>query len=258
MVILPFLQVVEAIKDLIDDANFDCNSAGFSLQAMDSSHVSLVSLQLRSDGFEHYRCDRNVSMGMKLQNLSKILKCASNDDAITMKSEDNGDTITFMFESPNAERLSEFDLKLMDIDSEHLGIPDNEYDATVKMPSSEFARIVKDLATIGDTVEISVTKDAVKFSTSGDIGSANVMCRQGGGKSVDGDEGSTEIDINEPASLTFALRYLNSFAKATPLSSHTVLKLSKELPIVVEYHMDGVGHLSFYLAPKIEDEMDEN
>ena len=56
-------QVVEAIKDLIDDANFDCNSAGFSLQAMDSSHVSLVSLSLRSDSFEHYRCDRNVSMG---------------------------------------------------------------------------------------------------------------------------------------------------------------------------------------------------
>jgi len=26
------------------------------------------------------------------------------------------------------------------------------------------------------------------------------------------------IDLNEPVSLTFALRYLNSFAKATPLS----------------------------------------
>ncbi len=56
-------QVVEAIKDLIEDANFDCNNSGFSLQAMDSSHVSLVALSLRADGFEHYRCDRNVSMG---------------------------------------------------------------------------------------------------------------------------------------------------------------------------------------------------
>lgn len=37
---------------------------------------------------------------MKLASLSKILKCANGDDAITMKSEDNGDTITFMFESP--------------------------------------------------------------------------------------------------------------------------------------------------------------
>lgn len=57
------MQVVEAIKDLIEDANFDCNNSGFSLQAMDSSHVSLVALSLRADGFEHYRCDRNISMG---------------------------------------------------------------------------------------------------------------------------------------------------------------------------------------------------
>lgn len=35
--------------------------------------------------------------------------------------------------------------------SEHLGIPEAEYDATVKLPSSEFQRIVKDLASIGDT-----------------------------------------------------------------------------------------------------------
>ncbi|KAL6777739.1 PCN1B [Auxenochlorella protothecoides x Auxenochlorella symbiontica] len=245
-------KVVEAIKDLIEDANFDCNSSGFSLQAMDSSHVSLVALSLRADGFEHYRCDRNVSMGMKLASLSKILKCANGDDAITMKSEDNGDTITFMFESPEQERLSEFDLKLMDIDSEHLGIPDNEYDATVKLPAAEFQRIVKDLSTIGDTVEISVTKDAVKFGTTGDIGNANIMCRQN--KAADKPDESTEIDINEAVSLTFALRYLNSFAKATPLSTHAVLKLSKELPILVEYHIPEVGRLAFYLAPKIEDE----
>lgn len=32
-------------------------------------------------------------------------------------------------------------------------------------------------------------------------------------KSVDKPEESTEIDINEPVALTFALRYLNSFAK---------------------------------------------
>ena len=39
----------------------------------------------------------------------------------------------------------------MDIDSEHLGIPDQEHEATVKMPAQEFLRICKDLSTIGDT-----------------------------------------------------------------------------------------------------------
>jgi hypothetical protein len=31
----------------VQDANFDCSSTGFALQAMDSSHVSLIYMQVR-------------------------------------------------------------------------------------------------------------------------------------------------------------------------------------------------------------------
>ena len=44
---------------------------------------------------------------------------------------------------PQQERISDFELKLMDIDSEQLGIPDTEYAATVKLPASEFQRICR-------------------------------------------------------------------------------------------------------------------
>lgn len=47
----------------------------------------------------------------------------------------------------------------------------------VAYPAADYARIVKDLSTIGDTADISTSKDGVKFSTSGDIGRANVTIR---------------------------------------------------------------------------------
>lgn len=81
-------KVLDSIKDLVTDANFDCSATGFSLQAMDSSHVALVALLLRAEGFEHYRCDRNISMGMNLTNMAKMLKCAGNDDIITIKADE--------------------------------------------------------------------------------------------------------------------------------------------------------------------------
>ncbi|EIE19859.1 proliferating cell nuclear antigen [Coccomyxa subellipsoidea C-169] len=245
-------KLLDSMKDLVQDANFDCSSTGFALQAMDSSHVSLIHMQLRSDGFDHFRCDRNLSMGVSLNNMAKILKCMGNDDVLTMKAEDQGDSVTFMFESANQERISDFELKLMDIDSEQLGIPDTDYSATVKMPSAEFARICKDLSTIGDTVLIAVTKDGVRFSTTGDIGSANVTVRSH--SNVDKPEEQVVIDMQEPVALTFALRYLNSFAKATPLSNQVMISMSKELPVVVQYRIEDMGHISYYLAPKIEDE----
>lgn len=49
------------------------------------------------------------------------------------------------------DKIADFEMKLMDIDSEHLGIPDTEHQAIVRMPSAEFARICRDLSGIGDT-----------------------------------------------------------------------------------------------------------
>jgi proliferating cell nuclear antigen len=56
-------KIIEAIKELVTDANFDCTESEFGLQAMDSSHVSLVALKLEKAGFDHYRCDKPLSMG---------------------------------------------------------------------------------------------------------------------------------------------------------------------------------------------------
>lgn len=40
-----------------------------------------------------------------------------------MQAEDQGDSVTFMFESVGQERVSDFELKLMDIDSEQCAHP---------------------------------------------------------------------------------------------------------------------------------------
>lgn len=57
------------------------------------------------------------------------VQCAGNEDIITMKAEDTCDAVSFMFEAPNQERIADFELKLMDIDAEQLGIPDTDYAA---------------------------------------------------------------------------------------------------------------------------------
>ena len=99
-------KITEAMKDLVTEANFDCTGTGISLQAMDSSHVSLVGLLLRADGFDHFRCDRNISLGINLGSMGKVLKCCNNDDIVTLKAEDNADAMTFMFGAGRRSILS--------------------------------------------------------------------------------------------------------------------------------------------------------
>jgi proliferating cell nuclear antigen len=144
------------MKDLVNEANLECSEEGLKVQAMDSSHVSLISLTLGRDMFDEYRCDRNLFLGLNLGNLAKILKCANNDDSITLSAQDEGDSVTFHFQDKKDDSGgATFELKLMDIDGEHLAIPDTEYKASVQMPAAEFQRICRDMATIGDTCEFS-------------------------------------------------------------------------------------------------------
>ncbi len=145
------LQVVDAIKDLVQDCNFDCNDSGIALQAMDNSHVALVSMILKAESFSPFRCDRNLALGINLTSLTKVLRAAQNEDILTLKAEDAPDVVNLVFESSETDRLSEYDIKLMDIDQEHLGIPDTDYAATIEMPSSEFQRICRDLIAMSES-----------------------------------------------------------------------------------------------------------
>lgn len=53
--------------------------------------------------------------------------------------------------------------------------------------------------------------------------------------------------------MTFAMRYLNLFTKATPLSSSVTLSMSPDVPLVTEYKISEMGYIRYYLAPKIDD-----
>ena len=119
------------------------------------------------------------------------------------------------------------------------------------MPSTEFQRIIRDLQVIGDTCVISCTKEGVRFSVQGDIGTGNVLVRSGGNS--DKEHEQVLIDMEEPVELTFALRYLNFFTKATALGPTVILSLSPDVPIVVEYPIEESGDIKFYLAPKIDE-----
>ena len=118
---------------------------------MDNSHVALVSMLLRSEAFEPFRCDRNIALGVNLTSLTKVLRAAQNEDILTVKASDAPDVLGLVFENSANERISEYDLKLMDIDQEHLGIPETEYAATITMPSNEFRRICTDLLAMSES-----------------------------------------------------------------------------------------------------------
>jgi proliferating cell nuclear antigen len=78
-------------------------------------------------------------------------QCASLRDAhlfIIRSADQFDDSISLSSIISGNDRFGEYELKLMDIDQEHLGIPETEYDAIVVLSSGEFQRICLDLSVI--------------------------------------------------------------------------------------------------------------
>lgn len=185
---------------------------------MDSSHVALVSLNLSMDGFEHYRADSNMVLGVSIANLAKVMKLADNSDSITLQADQEATHLKIIFENAKTERKTEFNLNLITIDSEHLAIPETEYQSVVTINSNEYSKICKELFSLSETVQVTTDPNCVTFSVEGEVGSGSVKLGHNEGE-------QTILEVTEPVTQQFALRYLNMFNKAAAISNLTRLCL---------------------------------
>ena len=119
------------------------------------------------------------------------------------------------------KKLSEFNLTLITIDSEHLGIPETQYGSEITMSSGEFTKMCKELFQLSESVSIETNKQYVKFTVTGDVvgGSVKLDSNESGNIKED----FISIKVDESVNLTFALRYLNMFTKASQLSDQVSL-----------------------------------
>ena len=74
---------IDSLISLVNEVNLEAKSNGLSRQAMDSAHVSLVSLNMKEESFEQYRWDKNTTLGLNLLDFGKVLKLAKPNEVMT-------------------------------------------------------------------------------------------------------------------------------------------------------------------------------
>ena len=86
--VVVFKKIIDSLSSLVNEVNLEATSNGLSLQAMDSAHVSLVSLNMKEEGFEEYRCD-----------FGKVLKLAKPNDVMTILANEDNSFLTIKFDN---------------------------------------------------------------------------------------------------------------------------------------------------------------
>ena len=229
------LETIDAIKDLIPEVVLNFNEDTITMCSMDSSHV--VSCSFILDDFKEYICSANISIGISLVNLSKVLSCSSKDSDIRLSINDL-DYINIFITYDN--KIMNMSLKLMTIDEDPLEIPEINFDYILSISSKEFKSIITDLTKFGTECTFKLDVDKFIITSDGDIGSLSSSITQ----LVTFKKSGTN-----PLELKFSLKYITMFLKGSTLSNDVIINVSKEFPLMIQY-----GNVRYYLAPKMGDE----
>lgn len=243
-----FKKTIAVVSELMESACFKFTSEGIEFSGMDSSHVSMTTVIMHNSLFKEYDLpEGNVSAGMGLRSLNNILKLVGDKDQLQISYDTSKDNaINVQFANVQKKRNYDFDLKLMDIDNDELEVPKLAFTHGLDMVSVDFAQVINDCVVFGDTVKLAVGGDKMVTSVDGELANSFMSLD---GQAVLPNEG-------DPVTMNLALRYLQFFAKGKDVCKTVSLRLLDGLPICISYKIgdNDKSALTFYLAPKMEDE----
>ena len=238
--------LVDICKDVVGEINLEITENGITMQAMDMSHISLITFFIDKDEFEHYNVDRTIVLSISLKSLNLILKCYKEEYKLSLSFTDN-DVLQIIFYCGDVENDSDqqytWNLVLLNMETEKLFIPDDEADVEIKMNAIEFSTMMKNVATLGDTLKIQTIGKLLNLKVSGDIGNVEVT------KSLNKQKMISKSNLE----LGFSMKFILLFIKGSNLTQNLVIKMRKEQPLELTYQISNNSHLQFFLAPKIDD-----
>ena len=120
----PFRCLIEALKEILTDANMEFDDTGMKIIAMDASHTVLVHLKLESKNFESYHCPNKIVLGIGMLNFFKLIKTLGNNDTLTLYIEsEDPNKLGIKIENGEKNSITKYKLNLMDLPEESISVP---------------------------------------------------------------------------------------------------------------------------------------
>ena len=232
-----FRQSIDAMVDLIKDAEFIVNEYGVSLKAIDAAQIAMVVFNMPKDVFEKFDVSGTTKLGVNLPSLSSILKRAKNNDKLALKVKDKRLNVVL-----SSDNTRSFSINLLDISSNEMPNPDINFDATIKMKANNLIEGVKDAGLFSTYLLFSVDPKTFKINAKGPQGDLE-------NKTEMSSKQIMEKDIKKEATAMFSIEYLQNILKGASSETDIELFIKTNAPLKVKYKISN-ALLEFFLAPR--------
>lgn len=225
----------DAISTIVDEIICVIDTEGFRVTAIDRSHISFVSLDLKPTVFDEFDCPIPEKITIDTAEFMKILKRMKNSDVLELTLEENNLIIKFI---GDADR--EFKLRLIDSQYDIPEPPVLETPVCVNIPSELVKDCLTDMALFSDKLDFLVDQDYFKVITDGEFGDASAAY-------IHGEE------VNEVVKASYSIPKLQEMFKASKFSEMCEISLGNDMPLILTFKLiSDDGQISFLLAPRLD------
>ena len=232
-----FSDIIGIISELVLEVRLKVSKEGMSIIAIDPANVAMVSFYLPVSSISELNVEKEEVLGLSLENLKAVLRRVKTGSVLVMSTNENELRLQI-----HDKIKREFNLALIEIESEEKKLPNLEFTSMIEMSSNDFSEAIEDCKVVADACTFN--SEADKF----------VILGKGPLNSFKTEFSSDEISItSQKANAKYSLEYLQKMIKATKLTERVKINFSDEYPLKLEFS-DDTFRLDFVLAPRVETE----
>ena len=245
-----FKSIMNYVSSITEHINLRLCKDGIRFMSLDNAHVALVNCFIPLSFFRVFNLNKEneIVLGINLVQLMKILHHINHNDELVVKFK--GDSINIIFVNKKYQKY--YSLKLILLDTDERVIHALQSPTNISLDSKYFNDIITDFSDIGETISIKIRKENefnefVSFICSGDMTELSmILCNQ-----------DIIISNLQDLAIEFNLKNLQIFSKGFNLNKDMTIEIVEQNPIKLSYSLMKDGYIDYYIAPKMEDDDDE-
>ena len=235
-------EIMENLKLITEEATLHFTSEGFSLTAVDISHVCLISAEYDAAYFEEFDCEEST-LTFYISVFLDLMKGSKTNDSISIEWDNEGTHVSIT-KGLLTKRVRKLDSRTSPI------LPELILESIINVEAEWFEMAVKHASDVADLINFRTTEREFSISGESDNGDISICLELGSNLEIKHSLNSEDNIVS-----TYSCTYLKSVSKrirmtvgkTTPIR----IKYGNKLPLMVEYSSD-IGQYVYFLAPRLD------
>lgn len=245
----PIKHLIELLRDLLTEGVLECTKKGIRLYKINQDKTCIVHMRLQADKFEEYYCKRPIFLPLRMDSLFRVIKLVESGEVLTMFVTEEDEHCLIVERMNTMERFRNSKcIRTITSTEESIVISNISYKNTIKMTSSRFQKICKELSQFGNYVSITSTADMLSFKTNDDGDNfipQEIMfmpTENNLGITYEGNDCGTVEGI-------FNLKHMLQFSKCANLTENVMILLQNDEMMTIQSNIMDMGEIKICLVP---------